>query len=119
MERAATSAQREALRAGYAVPLVRWVLADTETPVTAFAKLRRLGARALLESVEGGERWGRFSVIGLRPRRRLVVTADGTVRLDDEVVVGEADPLARIAPPREGTRLAPELLDPTLRGSSS
>lgn len=39
--------------------------ADLETPVSAFLKLRPLGANALLESVERGERVGRYSVIGV------------------------------------------------------
>ncbi len=47
------------------IPLSRTVLADTETPLSAFIKLRELGANMLLESVEGGEKWGRFSIIGL------------------------------------------------------
>lgn len=72
--------RRRALAEGRAVPLVRWVLADAETPVTAYAKLRALGACALLESVEGGERWGRFSVIGLRPRRTLRLHRDGSLQ---------------------------------------
>ncbi len=52
--------------------------ADLDTPVTAFLKLRdRYGARFLLESVEGGERVGRYSFIGCGERRRLRVPADG------------------------------------------
>ena len=46
--------------------------ADLETPVSAFAKLRPLGAELLLESAEGGERMGRWSFIGLAPRERVV-----------------------------------------------
>ena len=41
------------------VPVMRERLADLETPVSAFAKLRALGGAFLLESVEGGERMGR------------------------------------------------------------
>ena len=41
------------------MPIVRERLADLETPVSAFAKLRPLGGAFLLESVEGGERMGR------------------------------------------------------------
>src|SRR6185369_17811815 len=53
------------------VPVVRERLADLETPVSAFAKLRPLGGAFLLESVEGGERMGRYSFIGVAPRTRL------------------------------------------------
>src|SRR3990172_11244338 len=52
------------------VPTRRERLADLETPVSAFAKLRPLGA-FLLESAEGGERMGRYSFIGVDPRATL------------------------------------------------
>jgi anthranilate synthase component 1 len=53
-------------------PVVRERMADLETPVSAFAKLRRLGGAFLLESAEGGERMGRYSFIGVAPRELLV-----------------------------------------------
>ena len=53
------------------VPVWREVLADLETPVSAFAKLRPLGGAFLFESAEGGERMGRYSFIGVAPRTRL------------------------------------------------
>jgi anthranilate synthase component I len=53
------------------VPVMRERLADLETPVSAFAKLRALGGAFLLESAEGGERMGRFSFIGVAPRESL------------------------------------------------
>ncbi|HEX7079310.1 MAG TPA: anthranilate synthase component I [Candidatus Eisenbacteria bacterium] len=49
------------------VPVVREVLADFDTPVSAFAKLNRGDAAFLLESLEGGETWGRYSILGFRP----------------------------------------------------
>ena len=57
-------------------PVVRERMADLETPVSAFAKLRGLGGAFLLESAEGGERMGRYSFIGVAPRE-LIVTRDG------------------------------------------
>ena len=57
-------------------PVVRERMADLETPVSAFAKLRRLGGAFLLESAEGGERMGRYSFIGVAPRE-LIVSTDG------------------------------------------
>ncbi|HEV2251374.1 MAG TPA: anthranilate synthase component I family protein [Candidatus Limnocylindria bacterium] len=57
-------------------PIVRERMADLETPVSAFAKLRRLGGAFLLESAEGGERMGRYSFIGVAPRE-LIVSRDG------------------------------------------
>jgi anthranilate synthase component 1 len=57
-------------------PVVRERMADLETPVSAFAKLRPLGGAFLLESAEGGERMGRYSFIGVAPRE-LVISRDG------------------------------------------
>jgi anthranilate synthase component I len=53
------------------VPVMRERLADLETPVSAFAKLRVLGGAFLFESAEGGERMGRYSFIGVAPRAML------------------------------------------------
>src|SRR5437870_8474122 len=58
------------------VPVMRERLADLETPVSAFAKLRPLGCAFLLESAEGGERMGRYSFIGVAPRE-VIVSRDG------------------------------------------
>src|SRR5437870_13348818 len=57
------------------VPIVRERLADLETPVSAFAKLRPPGGALLLESVAGGERMGRYSFIGIPPRATLAFRA--------------------------------------------
>ena len=64
-------------RAVELIPVTRERLADLETPVSAFAKLRALGGAFLLESAEGGERMGRYSFIGVLPRATLVFR-DGT-----------------------------------------
>ncbi len=55
------------------VPALRERFADLETPVSAFAKLAHLDGAFLLESVEGGERLGRYSFIGVLPRERILV----------------------------------------------
>jgi anthranilate synthase component 1 len=55
------------------VPVWREILADLETPVSAFVKLVGDGEGFLLESVEHGEHWGRFSFIGRDPALTLVV----------------------------------------------
>jgi anthranilate synthase component 1 len=63
---------RRLARRGTLVPLVRELVADTLTPVAGYLKLRQAGTpAALLESAEGGERWGRWSVLGTRPRATL------------------------------------------------
>src|SRR5712692_4627573 len=55
------------------VPVWREVLADLETPVSAFAKLVGDREGFLLESVEHAERWGRFSFLGRDPALTMVV----------------------------------------------
>jgi anthranilate synthase component 1 len=79
------------------VPVLRRVLADLETPLSAYLKLANAPYSFLFESVEGGEKWGRYSIIGLPCRERIVarghavsVVVDGQTReqLDAE------DPLA-------------------------
>lgn len=49
------------------IPVYREVAADLDTPVSAFLKLHNEGQGFLLESVEGGDRWGRYSVLGTDP----------------------------------------------------
>jgi anthranilate synthase component 1 len=72
-ERAVASAVTGVIRLE---PVVRERMADLETPVSAFAKLRGLGGAFLLESAEGGERMGRYSFIGVAPRE-VIVSRDG------------------------------------------
>jgi anthranilate synthase component I len=57
----------EMARQGNLIPVYREILGDLETPVSAYKKLRGEGCSFLLESVEGGEKWGRFSFLGLNP----------------------------------------------------
>lgn len=49
---------------GNIVPVYTEILADMETPVSAFKKIDRGHWSYLLESVEGGEKWGRYSILG-------------------------------------------------------
>jgi anthranilate synthase component 1 len=49
---------------GNLIPVFREVLADFETPVSAFAKIDEGPCAYLFESVEGGEKWGRYSFLG-------------------------------------------------------
>jgi anthranilate synthase component 1 len=50
------------------VPVTRQVVLDGDTPVTAFAKLHRGSYGFLLESLEGGERWARYTFLATDPR---------------------------------------------------
>ena len=58
----------ERARQGGMVPVTRQVVLDGDTPVTAFAKLHRGPYGFLLESLEGGERWARYTFLATDPR---------------------------------------------------
>ena len=76
------------------VPVVRRVPADTETPVSTYLKIAHGPWSFLLESVEGGTQWGRYSLLGFDPF--LVVESRGgeaVVRCDGEVT-DRGEPLA-------------------------
>ena len=68
------------------VPVWAEVLGDLETPVAAYAKLVGDGPGFLLESVEHGERWSRFSFVGRDPVATLV-SRDGLVTVDGALPV--------------------------------
>jgi len=53
------------------VPLVREVLADLDTPLSTYLKLANAPYSYLFESVHGGEKWGRYSIIGL-PCKKII-----------------------------------------------
>jgi anthranilate synthase component 1 len=63
-------------REGNVVPVFREILGDLETPVSAFKKIGDAPHAFLLESVEGGEKWGRYSFLGTAPS--AVVRIEGT-----------------------------------------
>jgi len=58
---------RELSKRGNLIPVYREILADEETPVTALLKIRKRPYAFLLESVEGGEKWGRYTFLGADP----------------------------------------------------
>ena len=66
----------------------RELMADLETPVSAFLKIQRGGPSFLLESVEGGQRMARYSFLGTEPSR--VIIADGTTQTDPLKTVEQA-----------------------------
>jgi len=71
---------------GNLIPVSREVLADCETPVSALAKIDRGSCAYLLESVEGGEQWARYSFLGsgsptvIRGDDRTVTVSQGRRR---------------------------------------
>jgi len=68
---------------GNLVPVCVDILADAETPVSALAKIYQGGGPVfLLESMEGGERWGRYSFLGASARGQIRVFRD-TVEMEE------------------------------------
>src|SRR6478735_7067817 len=65
------------------VPLRHTFIADTETPVSAYLKLRGSGPSFLLESAEGGQRVGRWSFLGVQ-QRHVIRLDDGVLTIDGE-----------------------------------
>jgi anthranilate synthase component 1 len=106
-------------RAGYnRIPVQLETLADLDTPLSIFLKLANRRDSYLLESVIGGERFGRYSIVGLPARERLEVKGSlATLTRDGKVIRQEEhdDPLPFIdaylasfhaAPLRAGPRFA-------------
>ncbi len=90
------------------IPVVREVLADLDKPLSTYLKLANGPYSYLFESVEGGEKWGRYSIIGLPCRTVLKVYGHRvTIETDGQVVESsnEADPLAFVEQFRQRFRV--------------
>lgn len=95
---------------GNIVPVSREILADTETPVSALIKFSSHPYMFLLESVEGGEKWGRYTFIGTDPRavfrvrgEEVIITENGNSR----ALPHNGDPLGILREELHRFRLAP------------
>ena len=95
---------------GNLVPVYRSINADLETPVSAYLKVARGPYSYLLESVEGGERLGRYSFIGTQPYK-VVLTGPGLPE-------GEVDPLTLVEAEMSNFRLIPVEGLPTFHGGA-
>jgi len=80
---------------GNLIPVTRRILADLETPLSAYRKIRGQGESFLFESVEGGEHIGRYSFVGCNPRavirqqdRRVDVIENGKITAQFTVQAG-------------------------------
>lgn len=82
------------------IPVFQEVLADLDTPLSTYLKLAQGPYSYLLESVQGGEKWGRYSMIGLPAQRVIRVNAQ-QISIEDAGQVTEtlhtADPLQFVA----------------------
>lgn len=83
---------------GNLIPVYREIMADMDTPVSAFRKLDDGLFSYLLESIEGGEKWGRYSFLGSSPS--LIIRSKGNVveTIENSITTTEtvADPLGCI-----------------------
>ncbi|MFO7857333.1 MAG: anthranilate synthase component I [Ectothiorhodospiraceae bacterium] len=89
---------RQLAEQGYnRIPVIREVLADLDTPLSTYLKLADGPYSFLLESVQGGEKWGRYSIIGL-PCRTVLRVRQGHITVEtDGTVVEEAEPADPLA----------------------
>ncbi|HKK23090.1 MAG TPA: anthranilate synthase component I, partial [Pseudohaliea sp.] len=116
-----TPADFQALAAeGYnRVPVSLEVLADQETPVSTYRKLAGGAYSYLFESVQGGEKWGRYSIIGLPCRTLVKVYGRRVERWEDgELAASEVvdDPLAWVEAFQLRYRAAPAADLPVFHG---
>ena len=79
------------------IPVAREVLADLDTPLSTYLRLADAPYSYLLESVQGGEKWGRYSIIGL-PCRKIIRVRGHRVTVEHAGEIVETltvpDPLA-------------------------
>src|ERR1017187_3319776 len=93
---------------GNVIPVYADLMADFETPVSVYAKLKDRGPAYLLESVEGGENLYRYSFIGCRPRM-VIASGPETTEIrrpgrPAEIIPTPADPLELLQRELEGHR---------------
>jgi anthranilate synthase component 1 len=72
---------------GNLIPVTTRILADIETPLSAYRKIRGQGESFLFESVEGGEHLGRYSFVGCNPRAVIKQTGSKVEVIQDGKVV--------------------------------
>ena len=92
---------------GNMIPVTRKLLADLETPLSAYRKIRGPGESFLFESVEGGEHLGRYSFVGCNPRAIVRQSADKVEVLESgkNVATYHVQPTrAASAAPRDGSQ---------------
>src|SRR5579864_9252769 len=99
---------------GNLIPVTRRILADFETPLSAYHKIRGQGESFLFESVEGGEHLGRYSFVGCNPR--AVIRQMGTRvdllengKLVEQFLVSHGTSREPVTPPKHVTVSEPVL----------
>jgi anthranilate synthase component I len=92
------------------VPVCRDVFADLDTPLSAYLKLARGPYSYLFESVQGGEKWGRYSIIGLPATTVLKVFGQNIKLYRNGEIIEQCqadDPLAFVEAFQQRYRVAP------------
>jgi anthranilate synthase component 1 len=88
---------RSLAKSGRLVPIHLEFFADHHTPVSAFREIDDGSYSFLLESVEGGEEWGRYSLLGSRPSLVFVARGDRCeIRRDDRWTSGSRHPIEEL-----------------------
>jgi len=77
----------ELAKQGNLIPVTRRLLADFETPLSAYRKIRGPGESFLFESVEGGEHLGRYSFVGCNPRAVIRQMGDRVEVIEEGKVI--------------------------------
>jgi anthranilate synthase component 1 len=84
---------------GNLIPVTRRILADIETPLSAYRKIRGQGESFLFESVEGGEHLGRYSFVGCNPRAVIKQTGNRVEVIENGKVVESLEIKGRAGSP--------------------
>jgi anthranilate synthase component 1 len=106
---------------GNVIPVTRRLLADIETPLSAYRKIRGAGESFLFESVEGGEHLGRYSFVGCNPRAVIKQTGNRVEVIENGRVVEKFEVRSAVVSAAAGTQSQPphELQSPTAGGSTA
>jgi len=81
------------------VPVATEIVADLDTPLTLFAKMTEgYGDKFLFESVEGGEKWGRWSFVGCDPLFTVTVQGNDVTIFEREEKKNATVPASRCPP---------------------
>ena len=91
------------------IPLMCEVLADLDTPLSTYTKICNFPYSYLFESVEGGEKWGRYSIIGLPAKKIISVTGEKVKITENSRLIDEyntSDPLKEIEKIQQSYKVA-------------
>ncbi len=105
----------ELAKRGNLIPVTRRLLADIETPLSAYRKIRGPDESFLLESVEGGEHLGRYSFVGCNPRATIrqignIVELRENGRLVESFAIGAHAGVQGLQPVKDGLEVVERVM---------